>query len=66
MSYDLIMRDGRVLYIDRDPEEGFMLIGSYSLDGGGIYLSEVEAVDFYEALGTELRIKGAIPWEQDG
>lgn len=60
------MTDDRMMWIDRDPEEGFMSIGSYCPDGGGIYLSEVEAVDFYEALGTELRIKGALPWEQDG
>ena len=64
MSLDVICDEERLLWIDRDPEEGFMSIGINTIIGiGSISLSKEEAIRLYEGLKVELQIKGAISWE---
>lgn len=63
---DVIQDEDRLLWIDRDPEEGFMTLGLYAAEGDGfITMDKEEALRLHQLLTVDLQIKGAIPWEEE-
>lgn len=65
MALDLINEPDRMLWIDRDPEIGCILIGIRDkTQGASLYLSKEETLSLYQGLEIELQIKTILPWKK--